>query len=162
MIPVGSAHALRKQAPVFQSVYKAFEEGSLSDLVYNASALPPSPGSPLRTDASNAQRDLVVLYSAIVQGLKSETALPFDSATAFLTTKLEWAVDVAHDEFQLSSMLDLITAFVNKYSTSLNEALSTLLEGIWTEKVLAPSAKLDVRLRALRAYFHVSELAWPS
>lgn len=135
-------------------MYQAFEEGKVSELVYQPGSLPPSHGSPLRPDGSEAERNLVALYSAIVQGLKSQTSLPFPSAIDFLSSKADWAITVAQDEFQLASMLDLITAFANKRSADMH-SLPDLLEKIWSTGVRSSSSTLQSPLRALRVYFHV-------
>lgn len=141
---------------MYETFYNAFENDGLASLVRDPGSLPASRGSPLRSDASAPERDLIVLYSAITQGLKSETVLPCPSAAEFLSSKINWAINEAGDEFQLASMLNLLSAFSNKRFADIQQSLAGQLESIWTERVIASTAGTASRLRAIRVYFHVS------
>lgn len=120
-------------------------------MVYDAKAVEDRP--PLQ--GSGAERNLIALYTALIRGLKPETALPFGDADAFLASKVEWALS-AQNAFQQRSALDLISAFVNKHAASLS-SLPTLLESVWAT-VTDASQPASKRQGALQAYFHVS---WP-
>jgi DNA repair/transcription protein MET18/MMS19 len=79
--------------------------------------------------ASSAEKDLIAIYSSVVQGVKTEVSVttlkdraslkyqaasPHPSAADFLASKVYWTIRVATDNFQVKWALDLITAFVNK------------------------------------------------
>lgn len=142
---------IRKQKTIFERAVAGFENGQVKDMVYDAKAVEDRP--PLQ--GSEAERNLIALYTALIRGLKPETALPFADADAFLASKVEWALS-AQNAFQQRSALDLISAFVNKHAAQLS-SLPALLEGIWTTVTDAsqPASKRQV---ALQVYFHVR---WP-
>lgn len=118
-------------------------------MVYDAKAVEDAP--PLQ--GSEAERNLVVLYTALVRGLKPDTALPFADADAFLAGKAEWALG-AQNAFQQRAALDLVCAFVNKHAGEL-ASLPSLLEEIWRSVADAAQPE-DKRKAALLVYFHVS------
>ncbi|KAL7424900.1 hypothetical protein Q5752_000586 [Cryptotrichosporon argae] len=145
-----------RQARLFAMAYAAFEAGELAGIVHHpASVKVAGPSAPLRTGATAPEQDLVVVYSTLMQGLKAEVALPFPSAPDFLVQKVHWAIKVARDDFQLQAMLDLITAFVNKRSSDLKDALDGLLERIWMVDIQDTTQEPEIRRRALLVYQHI-------
>jgi DNA repair/transcription protein MET18/MMS19 len=79
--------------------------------------------------ASSSEKDLIAIYSSVVQGVKTEvrsflplyryslthkTTTPYPAAADFLASKVYWTIRVATDFYQVRWALDLITAFVNK------------------------------------------------
>lgn len=140
-----------------KSAYAAFEQGALAEVVYQPSSLPSNQG-PLRSTAPSAETDLIVLYSAMIRGLKRETTAFYISAADFLASKVHWAINVAEDEFQLRLVLDLICAFVNKRVDEMGDALSSLLESIWAKHIQDTEQPFEIRRRGLLVYMHVSQL----
>jgi len=82
-----------------------------------------------QTAASSPEKDLIAIYSSVVQGVKAEvrsllpsirqslmrkTASPYPGAADFLASKVYWTIRVATDSYQVRWALDLVTAFVNK------------------------------------------------
>ncbi|EJT48863.1 hypothetical protein A1Q1_02122 [Trichosporon asahii var. asahii CBS 2479] len=145
---------LFRDKTIFERAYAGFENGQLKQVVYDEKAVQDAP--PLKgSEGSEAERNLVALYTALVRGLKPETVLPFSDADAFLASKVEWAL-TAQNAFQQRAALDLISAFVNKHAASLS-SLPSLLETIWATVTDAsqPAAK---RQAALQVYFHALTL----
>lgn len=152
-----------KQAPAFDAMTAAFEGGDMSAIVHNGSSSSSS-GSPLRADATEAEQDLVAFYSAIVRGLKADTAIPnsaspdFTAARTFPAAKTEWALHAAQDEFQLRLVLDMLCAFVNKRAPTkeLGDSVAQLLERLWTGHIqVASEGSGELRRRAMLVYLHI-------
>lgn len=149
----------RKQSKIFETAHSAFESGDLRGIVFDAaSAKTAAPRSPFRPDATSPEQDLIVLYTALVRGLKPKTPLPFLSAPDLLTSKIQWAVRVARDEFQLRVALDLITAFVNKRVGDFGDVLGPILERIWMVDIQDTAQPFEIRRRGLLVYLHVGVL----
>ncbi|TXT13309.1 hypothetical protein VHUM_00676 [Vanrija humicola] len=147
-----------KQSKIFETAHTSFESGDLRGIVFDAaSAKTAAPRSPFRPGATAPEQDLIALYTALVRGLKSKTPLPFLSATDLLTSKIQWAVHVARDEFQLNIVLDLITAFVNKRAGDLGDALGPILERIWMEEIQDTAQPFETRRRGLLVYLHIAK-----
>lgn len=125
-------------------------------MVFEPKAIETSPGSPMRPGASSAEQDLVALYSAMVRGLKADSAVPYTTAADYLTSKVHWAVRVARDQFQLTAMLNLICAFVNKRVGELGDALAPLLGSIWAQDIQDTTQPFEIRRRGLLVYLHAS------
>lgn len=110
---------------------------------------------PLASSASKPEKKLIALYTALVRGLKPDTALPFADLEAFLSSKVSWAIRGAEDEFQLRAALDMISAFVNKHAKDIT-SLPELLEQLWVKDIQDTDQPAESRRRALLVYFHVS------
>ncbi|KAL1408286.1 hypothetical protein Q8F55_005092 [Vanrija albida] len=147
-----------KQSKIFETAHSAFETGDLSGIVFDAaSARTAAPRSPFRPDAPSPEQDLIVLYTALVRGLNPKTPLAFLSAPDLLTSKIQWAVHVARDQFQLNTVLDLITAFVNKRAGDLGDSLGPILERIWMVDIQDTAQPFEIRRRGLLVYLHIAK-----
>ncbi|KAK4683806.1 DNA repair/transcription protein MET18/MMS19, partial [Tremellales sp. Uapishka_1] len=163
-----------KQSKLWSALYNAFEKGQLEEIVYDKSSIRTAlHGSPLRNGALSSEQDLIAIYSTAIQGLKSDCALPFNSATDYLSTKMSWVTRVARDESQIRYALDLITAFVNKRETGeallprlrsialidimveLKSSLEGLLETVWMVGIQDTTKEFEVRRRGLLVYLHI-------
>ncbi|RXK38054.1 hypothetical protein M231_04724, partial [Tremella mesenterica] len=142
-----------KQSQHLSAVYAAFERGQMKPLIETDSTR--LPGSPLRTGASAPEQNLIILYSSVMQGLRKDVILPFDSAADFLGSKVHWTINVAREKIRVRWALDLITAFVNQRDTDLGDALELIFEKIWSKDIQDISLPLSTRTRALHVYLHI-------
>lgn len=101
------------------------------------------------------QQNLIAIYSAIVRGLKSATAITWPeptSATQFWSQKLAWIYTTAHDEWQRGMMASLVAAFINKRRSEVDTLwLTQELTNIWRDEV--QGNKSGKRAAAILAYF---------
>lgn len=160
-----------KQSKHLANIYDAFERGDMSSIVHEPTKIKPLiTASPLRSGASVPEQNLIVLYSSMIQGIRKDVILPFDSAADYLGSKVHWTINVARDELQIRWALGLITAFVNKRDKDLADSQEAILETIWSKDIQDTSLPLATRTRALRVYLHIvkglailrNSLAYPS
>lgn len=82
--------------------------------------------------------------------------LPFPSTADFLASTVHWTIKTAREPFHIKYALEMITAFVNKRYSDMEEALAGMMERIWVGDVQDSEKEHEVRRRALLVFLHVS------
>ncbi|KIP04531.1 hypothetical protein PHLGIDRAFT_191607 [Phlebiopsis gigantea 11061_1 CR5-6] len=143
--------AAQKQEQFIKSLFAAYLDGLPQAVTEGHHKFPEDAVfSPLASDASTLQKNLILLFSAALVALHKEVALPVPEEGLFLDKLLQWSVNQADNKLQNEASEHAISSVLNK---RVEEAfLTNKLESNWLARATDTGLALPIRRRVILAW----------
>ncbi|CDZ97248.1 DNA repair/transcription protein Mms19 [Phaffia rhodozyma] len=108
--------------------------------------------SPMKPDAPEFQKNMVILLSSAAIALRPQCALPIHDFSNFVSSVLVWSLNTASSQAQSKSMFHLFGQSINKFCDQLGPFFKDAVPEFWETEVVNVSAPVSRRNRSIRGW----------
>ncbi|KAL7416158.1 Dos2-interacting transcription regulator of RNA-Pol-II-domain-containing protein [Mrakia frigida] len=145
--------SVERQTKFAKSLFGAYREGRVRELMHQPPRSSTAPSFlPFGPNASEPQKNLIILFSAAVTALRPQVELIEEDLSSFLSSILQWTLDSAASPSQVKSAFHVFASLVNKRTDTITPFLADAAPALWTNEVMNKNSTVSRRNRAIRAW----------